>query len=467
MNAQTPRAAWMCWVAIAVIGLAASVFAQSTATRPAAPSPAEGSAAMGPRVGTVTGNNVYVRSGSDRNYYAVAKLNRGDEVTIVGERFGWLEILPPPGAYSLVDKDYVDLVDDKMGVLNGKTWVQAGSDLAERHYAKQVKLDKGDRVRVIGQTADGKFCKIAPPRGAHLWISGDYVTPGRKVTRAEGPLPRVIETVKPGELRLPQAPPTVKEPGTPPLPTVEPSLTLPASPHVPGLETDGKYRPLIDGIEKDIAAEQAKPPKDRILEPIIRKLRPIAEQGDDEMAKLYAQARIRQLQSYIELVEAVQEMRELRAKSVSTAEAMRLEREKIEAALAANDIVVRGEIRVSSIYNGSGRRPKRWRIVEPGARPTKTLAYIEVPPGSPIDPIQYYGRHVGIRASARRVLNSSGSPVPVYTVQEIKVLSPAGQSDRTSGSAVSASPSPEKVTAPSSQPASSSPGAALSDQDKK
>ena len=45
-------------------------------------------------VGTVTGNDVYVRSGFHQNYYPVTKLNKGDKVTVLGEEYGWLKVEP-------------------------------------------------------------------------------------------------------------------------------------------------------------------------------------------------------------------------------------------------------------------------------------------------------------------------------------------------------------------------------------
>ncbi len=448
MNVHRRQATWMCWVT--VVSFAAPAAAQLTATQPAASTrPAASPADDGPQVGTVTGDNVNVRSGSDQNYYAVTKLNRGDQVTIVGERFGWLEILPPVGTYSVIDKNYVDRVDDETGVLNGTVRVYAGSELDQRRYARQGNLHKGDRVQVIGETADGKCYRIVPPRGAHLWISGDYVARGARVARAPGPYPPTIETVKPGELKLTGDTPGEREAPLGPLPTPRP---LAAS---PGSAQSGEYQLLLNAIEAEIAAESAKPVGDRVFEPILHKLQPLAEQDQDKLAKLYAEARIKQVQDHLELVAAVQEMRDLRAKRIAGADAMRRAREKIKAkaAVLPDDIIVRGDIRVSGIYDGSGNRPKRWRIVEPGVSPARTLAYIEVPPGSPIDPVQYYGRYVGIRASARRLLPGTMPPVPIYTVEEIKILDRAEQSKRAPDSPATASPLPPEATTSSTQPA--------------
>jgi hypothetical protein len=208
--------------------------------------------------------------------------------------------------------------------------------------------------------------------------------------------------------------------------TSRPSPVVPPVAATTAREDDNQL--LINAIEAEIAAEAAKPTADRVFEPIIQKLRPLAEQEEDDVAQLYAQARIKQLERHQQLIAAIAEMREVRSDAVDVSEELRRKRAQIKAASATppDEIVVRGEIRVSGIYDGSGNRPKRWRIVEPGAVPPKTLAYIELPEGSPIDPVQYYGKYVGIRAISQRIPSGTAPPVPIYTVEEIRVQDPAG-----------------------------------------
>ena len=66
-----------------------------------------------PFMAKVTGNDVYVRSGKGTAYYACGKVNLDDQVTVVGEAFGWAEIIPPEGSYSWIHKNYVDVEDDQ------------------------------------------------------------------------------------------------------------------------------------------------------------------------------------------------------------------------------------------------------------------------------------------------------------------------------------------------------------------
>ncbi|MHC4554061.1 MAG: SH3 domain-containing protein, partial [Planctomycetota bacterium] len=74
-----------------------------------------------PFIAKVTGNNVYLRSGKGTAYYACGKANLDDRVTVVGQAFGWAEVLPPEGSYSWIHKNYVDVKEAQptVGVLTG------------------------------------------------------------------------------------------------------------------------------------------------------------------------------------------------------------------------------------------------------------------------------------------------------------------------------------------------------------
>jgi hypothetical protein len=401
--------------------------------------PAKGDATTG----VIKGSNVYIRSGFSTNYYPVVKLNHGDSVKIDGEEYGWLKIVPPAGTYSLIEKTYIDRVGDKKGVANGSTWAFAGSNLDDRRYAKQVKLNKGDAVQIVGETSDGAFFKIEPPAGAHLWIKADLVDRGG-LARAESPNAPALETVKPGQMKQNEA-------GAAAEPKKSGAVTEVNHTHA---QLD-KFQSEIDALEGEIAAESTKPLGERSFDAIIPKLQPIAEQSDDEVSQIYAKTRIQQLQGQKDLADAVKNIRTLHDTAIDTAntEASRRAQIRTQAPIPLDDIVLRGEIRVSGIYDGAANRPKRWRVVDP--ENTRTLAYIEVPEGSPIDPVQYYGKSVGIRASAHRQLKNTIPPVPVYTIKEI-VMQDAGAKAEAPGNALASPPSvPVIVATPSSQPADS------------
>jgi uncharacterized protein YgiM (DUF1202 family) len=168
-------------IALALCGfLSVAGYAQPAAQSPPAPAkaaPAEAPASF-PWEGEISGTNVYVRSGAGVNWYATAKLNTGDRVLVLSEKFGWYQIAPPKGSFSYIDKSMVERqpADAKTGTVKGdKVYIRAGSELEDRKSATQTMLDKGAKVEIIGE-AEG-FYKIQPPKGASLYVSKTYVEP--------------------------------------------------------------------------------------------------------------------------------------------------------------------------------------------------------------------------------------------------------------------------------------------------
>lgn len=131
-----------------------------------------------PFTGVVNANNVNVRAGMGKNYYPVTQLHRGDTVRVMGLRYGWYKIVPPPETFSYISKAYVRARGDgSTGVVTGdNVRVRAPSPAGpDPSYATQTLLDEGAKVTIIG--SQGSFYKIAPPEHAMLYIDATFVDP--------------------------------------------------------------------------------------------------------------------------------------------------------------------------------------------------------------------------------------------------------------------------------------------------
>lgn len=223
-----------------------------------------------PWEGEVSGTNVFVRSGAGANWYPTTKLNAGDRVLVLGEKYGWYQITPTPGSFSYID---MAMVDRASGAKNGtvkqdKVYVRAGSQLEQRKNATQLVLNKGDSVDIIGE-AEG-FYKINPPPGATLYISKQYVRPiDRKVSTglverysASAPPQRSAVQAKPAATSPQQPQPVEKVAAT--LPKLEPApvpQTTPetsSEPAIPealasedALEPEPAPTPVVRGAAQD------------------------------------------------------------------------------------------------------------------------------------------------------------------------------------------------------------------------
>jgi len=138
--------------------------------------------------GEINSDAAYVRSGPSENYYPVIRLNKGAPVQVVGIKFDWLKIVPPPGSFSYIAKSLVE----KTGASTGKVTrpavnVRAGSDLVATKTTIQTQLEEGDSVQILGE--QDEYYKIAPPAGAYLYVSKQLVTPIRPLAAGEVPEP--------------------------------------------------------------------------------------------------------------------------------------------------------------------------------------------------------------------------------------------------------------------------------------
>jgi uncharacterized protein YgiM (DUF1202 family) len=127
--------------------------------------------------GAITGDNVNVRAGAGRNYYAVTQLNEGAIVQVHDNLYDWYRITPPAGTFSYISKAYVEAgADGTRGMVTGENVrVRAPSAAGpDRSYKTQIKLNPGDQVTILG-SAEG-FYKIVPPAEAYLYVYKDYVT---------------------------------------------------------------------------------------------------------------------------------------------------------------------------------------------------------------------------------------------------------------------------------------------------
>ena len=134
----------------------------------------------------INADNVYVRSGAGDNYYPTMKLNKGAKVTVIGEKFDWLKIVPPPGSFSYVGKHFIEKTGDGVGKVNrDNVNVRAGSDLNALKTTVQAQLSPGQEVKILDEVEE--YYKIAPPADAAVYVKKDFVDVLRVMAQAGNP----------------------------------------------------------------------------------------------------------------------------------------------------------------------------------------------------------------------------------------------------------------------------------------
>jgi uncharacterized protein YgiM (DUF1202 family) len=151
-----------------------------------------------------------VRSGPGESFYPTDTLAEGDTVEVYRQDSnGWCAIRPPDGSFSWVFARHVKLrgeitpdAGDALAEIDKPDVAsRIGSRLSASRNAVQVRLKKGEVVRIVGQESAGTetWYKIAPPAGEFRWIHsssiqrGDSVTGGneRRESEEAPPLPTV------------------------------------------------------------------------------------------------------------------------------------------------------------------------------------------------------------------------------------------------------------------------------------
>jgi uncharacterized protein YgiM (DUF1202 family) len=339
-----------------------------------------------PYMAEITGDNLYVRSGPGTNFYDCSKLNRGAQVKIVGKQFSWARIVPPPGSFSWISMQYIhiDSGNPSSGTVTGdKVRVYAGSDHVEPLHSTtlQGKLDRGDKVRLLGEQMDDYY-KIAPPDFAYLWISINFTKPlPVKLPGAATP------TIQPPSAKPTITKPTTVKPGTES--KVAPKEVIPEPPATPETLLE-RYQAL----QKQVQAERAKPIDKQNYTEIKNGLKKIVENKnaatDARKAARYAEFVLKQIKD-LELVLAVGKEVRLQNEQLQTI------REKIKKARATRQakfedlgsFAVVGKFQTFTTYG-----PGHYRIVDDSG---KTICYAK--PRAPISQIELsklIGHKVGL-----------------------------------------------------------------------
>jgi len=368
-----------------VVLLASAAFGQPAPSAGAA-APAPDANAVGvpsfPYVAEIVGDNVNIRSGPGTNYYNCGKANNGDKVKVVSRQFSWSSIVPPAGSFSWIYIPYVSIDPDSPGtgiVTGDNVRVYAGSDLIKPiHSTLQLKLDRGERVKLLGEQKDNYY-KIAPPTGAYLWVSTKFTKPFAPPTVP----PRVVDTVDPNTVRPVDVNDVNEVAVKPVVPPPEPTASVEAR-----LLTEYK------ALQKKILAERSKPIEQQDYSGIRKALEAIAANKKAGKVARYCEYVLKQITRY-ELAQKVHKELALQNKQLKATQERIEQARKARLAQVKNlgRFAVIGKLQVSNIY-GIDATLKHYRIIgETG----KTLCYARPSAGAQsADYSNLAGKKVGL-----------------------------------------------------------------------
>jgi uncharacterized protein YraI len=235
-------------------------------------------------------NDVYIRSGPGTQHYFCGKLNKGNTVKVLSRKFSWLLIVPPKGSFSWISKQYVtiDPGNPDIGIVTGdEVRVYAGSDyVAPIHSDRvQLKLNKNNKVVLLGEEI-GDYYKIAPPKGAYLWVSSDYIRPLAEPVKVQK-----VEAVAPAV-----------EPKAEALPAPVKTAVVPT--RIPA-ESDQLRK--FYALQEFIKTERTKPLHEQDFSKIKPALEQLVKDKSSHKASRYAEFTLEQIKCY-ELAAAVEQV---------------------------------------------------------------------------------------------------------------------------------------------------------------
>jgi hypothetical protein len=361
-----------------------------------------------PWQGKITGQDVYVRSGPSQRSYPVAKISAPAEVVVTGQRSAdWLTIRPVKGCFSVVSQNFVDRKPgEKWGTVTGENvLVRAAGMLRQQDFTTpQGKLNKGDRVRIVGRARDrdGLWYVIVPPDSVDFYIASQYV---EKTGQAPTDEPLVIT---PADAPQPTDPAEIPaEPLTPPQP--EPERPVRSVSQETGVLTE------LRALESALAREVRKPIEERNFEPILAQARAIDVPAESRFRPMYL-ALLRYARREADIV-----AQKNRADALVSRVLTRVEKSQespgqpvVKAAPPRYDL--QGELTRSAAYNQTPGEPIRYVLRDPQTR--KIIGYVQSSDDS-VDLAPYADRLVGIKGEP---FFDKSLALRITEVQDIGVL---------------------------------------------
>jgi uncharacterized protein YraI len=387
--------------------LGAPVEEATAAPVAAAPAAAEANASAAelkyPYVGEVTAADLNLRSGPGTNFYSCGKIGQPARIIVVGEKFSWSQIMPPPGSFSWIFKQYVQVDANKpeVGIVNSdNVRVYAGADDRDAMVSDsvQVTLNKDQKVRLLGLPV-GDYYKITPPEGTTLWLSTQYIKFLRKADEIDKKTPKPAATT------------TAAAKENKPAGFATPNVV------VDQVDPNNKYLEQYYSYTKQLEDEKVKPLADQNYVAIRAGLESLATDKTAGKAAEYAQYTLKTVSRY-ELAKQSASMIEGQKSGLQKQlEEIEKERQRRKAETGVGTrFDMTGMFKPSAVYS---HRPdiKRYIIMDDKNRP---VSYAE-PAIAAVqgDLKEFYGKKVGLNGE---IATDPMSNFPLIKFTEIQVL---------------------------------------------
>lgn len=333
-------------------------------------------------VGSINANDVFVRSGPSENDYSTTKLKKDAQVTVVGERFNWLKIVPPEGSFCLVAKAYVNKVGNgTVGVVTSPLNVRVGSDLNNLKTKTVKTLENNARVEIIGE--QDEYFKIKPPSDVFYYVNKQFVDLVKVIDKPAGevvaaPLTRVPE---PGitNAQRPTTGPSLtfgKPEGTfPDKPATQPGQVAEAAKPAPTTQGSATAEAAFEQLEVTYAEITQKPLIEQPVDELLSGYKTVAANSElPESLRRIAEWKINILKTRAEAKLQLAEVKKTQEVFAQKQMATRAEQAELEQRVKQTDLqffTAVGTLRTSSLQTG---QQVMYRLTDPANG--RTVVYL-------------------------------------------------------------------------------------------
>jgi uncharacterized protein YraI len=337
--------------------------------------------------GTVN-STAYVRSGPSETDYPTVKLDKGAQVTVVGERFDWLKIQPPQDSFCYVAKAYVNRAGNgSFGIVTSTLYVRVGSDLNPLKTKVATKLEPNERVEIIGE--QDEYFKIKPPADVYFYINKQFVDPVKPLTPT---VASASDQTTPPQSSPDNSASAVATAGS----TTAPSTTQPQSADnsaAPATQPTADAQAEFDRLENEYAQATEKPINEQPVEELLNGYEKLSStDGLPESMRRICDYKVSVLKTRAELKDQYVAAQKVLEAGKQKEMVLGVEQQEIEDRIKKNDVefyTAVGTLRTSSLQVGP---QTLFRLTDPASG--RTVIYIRSD-----DPklTQYIGQFIGVR----------------------------------------------------------------------
>ena len=129
-------------------------------------------------IGEVNSDDINLRSDSTTNSQIIFKLNRGENIEVLGQLYDWYKVKLPSNAPSFIKREMVSMIEgktDEAKVIKDAVNVRLKPNISSPILGK---LKQDDLIKIVGQEED--WYKIEPVKNSFGWIHKSLINKTEK-----------------------------------------------------------------------------------------------------------------------------------------------------------------------------------------------------------------------------------------------------------------------------------------------